>query len=299
MKKTLIVLTVLSLILLSGATGCPSSTTTTTQAAAAGLNVQFSTGAPPVSVNVNQEFPIYIDVTNAGGDYVQAGDAKFYLTGIGPNLENINPVLSNQRTLNKESTTPDKLIFAEKAKFTFALQSLLVMPLALTDCYTYGTTTQANVCIASSNESAVCSVSGEKITSDSNSIAPVQIGSLTEDVSGNTLRISFTIMNKLNGQIYLPTTDCDKLLQSKDFNEAGKLSKVNIELRTPEQGMICHLEKTDFPYESTDALSGITDVGKVVCEKTLTGQDDHVSPLYVILRYKYVSSTTQNLNILP
>ena len=297
MKTYLVALIVLSLIIISGATGCPS-TTTTTQTQAAGLDVQFSKDAPPVSINVNQEFPIYLDVTNRGGDYVQKGDAKFYLTGIGPNIQNINPALTNDITFNKESTTPSKLIFADKARFIFALQSLLVLPLALTDCYSYGTTTQANICVAGSNQSAICSLGGDKIASDSNSVAPVQISSLTESVSGSTLKMTFTISNKLGGQIYLQNADCDKLLKTKDYTESSKNNKVNIELRTPEKGLVCHLEKQDFPYETLDSLTGASDVGNVVCEMPVGGED-HVSPIYIILRYKYVSSMTKNLNVLP
>lgn len=297
MNKTIMGILLVSLILLSGATGCPS--TTTSPAAAAGLNVQFSKDAPPVSVNVNQEFPISIDIVNAGGDYVQKGDAKFYLTGIGPNLQDIKPSLANDIILNKESTSPYKLMFADKARFTFPLQSLLVMPLALTYCYSYGTTTQANICIANSNQSTVCSTDGEKIASDSNSVAPVQISSLTEQLIGNKLRISFTISDKLGGQIYLQNTDCDKLLQTKDYAETSKNNKVNIELRTPEQGLTCNLEEPASPYAPAQSLAGVTDVGTVTCEKTLTSSDDYASLLYIVLRYKYVSSLVQNLNVLP
>jgi len=299
MKKALITLLAISLILLSGISGCPQ-TSTTTQATSAGLDVQFSKDAPPVSVNVNQEFPVYVDVTNLGGDYVQKGDAKFYLSGIGPNLENVKSSLTNEKTFNKESTSPDRLTFSDNAKFTFPLQNLLVMPLALTSCYAYGTTTQANVCIASSNQSSVCSLGGEKITSDSNSIAPVQISSLTEEAVGNKLKIYLVISNKLGGQIYLQDSDCDKLLQAKDYSEAAKSNKVSIELRTPEKGLICKLQEPSSPYSSLDSLKGVADVGKVTCEKPLTSTaDDHVSPLYIILRYKYVSSVTKNLNVLP
>ncbi len=299
MKRALIGIILLSLIILSGATGCPSfGTQTATQVTAAGLDVQFSKDAPPVSVNVNQEFPIYIDVLNKGGDYVQKGDAKFYLTGIGPNLENVKSTSENDIMLSKESTSPDRLIFADKARFTFALQNLLVMPLALTDCYSYGTTTQANICLAGSNQSSVCSISGEKIADDSNSIAPVQITSLTESAVGNKLRVTFTVSNKLSGQVYLQDTDCDKLLQSKDYNEAAKNNKVSVEIRTPEKGLACHLEQQKSPYQPLDSLMGVSDLGNVVCERELTS-DDHVSPLYIILRYKYVSSMTKNLNVLP
>jgi len=297
MKKTILSLILLSLVLLSGITGCPQKAESATSAPSSGLEVQFSKDAPPVSVNVNQEFPIYVDVLNSGGGYIPAGDSKFYLTSVS-NLENVQTSLVNTRTLNKESVTPDKLVFAEKAKFPFTLQSLFVMPMVLTSCYKYGTSTQATICIVSSNQSAVCTVSGEKISGDSNSVAPVQITSLTEEIVSNKLRITMIVSNKLGtGQVYLKDSDCDRIIQ-KDYNEASKKDKVNIELRTPEKGMTCKLQEGAFPYNTIDSLTGVADLGRVVCEKPLSSQET-ASPLYIILRYTYVSSITKNLNILP
>lgn len=298
MKNHILPMTMIlvSLIFLSGIAGCPQQKAEAKEVY--GLEVSFSKDAPPVSVSVNQEFPIYINIQNKGGAYIEKGEARFYLAGIGPNLENVKSAMTNERTIEKESVSPDKLIFAEKAKFTFPLQNLLVLPLALTSCYSYGTATQANICIAGSNESAVCSLAGEKITSSSNSVSPVQISSLTEEVVSNKIRITFLISNKLGGQIYLPSTDCDKLLQSKDYAEAAKKDKVSIEIRSPEQGFSCKLQNAAAPYNSIDSLKGAADVGKVICEKPLL-KEDHVSPFYIIMRYKYVSSITKSLNIMP
>lgn len=296
MNKTIFGLILVSLILLSGATGCPTKTDTVTSVAN-GLDIQFSNDAPPVSVNVNQEFPIQIDVLNKGGSYVSAGDAKFYLTSVS-NLENVQTSVTTSRTLNKESVTPDKIVFADRAKFPFTLQSLFVMPMVLTSCYKYGTTTQATICIISSNQSVVCSVEGEKITSDSNSVAPVQISSLTESIVGDKLIMTMTISNTLGlGQVYLKDSDCDKIVQ-KDYTEASKKDKVNVELRTPEKGITCKLQETSFPYSTIDSLTGAADLGKVICEKPLS-KEETVSPLYIVLRYTYVTSITKNLNILP
>ncbi|MBU2523244.1 MAG: hypothetical protein KKE23_03065 [Nanoarchaeota archaeon] len=297
MKKIIFGLILISLILLSGATGCTTKTEPATTSSS-GLDVQFSKDAPPVSVNVNQEFPIYIDVLNSGGGYIPKGDAKFYLTSVS-NLENVQTSLVNSRTLNKESISPDKLVFAEKARFPFALQSLFVMSMGITSCYKYGTSTQATVCIISSNESAICSIEGEKITSDSNSVAPVQISSLTEEIVSNKLRITMVISNNLGtGQVYLRDSDCDKIVQKDYAESSSKKDKVNIELRTPEKGLTCKLQEASFPYNTIDSLTGVADLGRVVCEKPLSSEET-VSPLHIVLRYTYVSSIIKNLNILP
>jgi len=131
MKKAIFGLILISLILLSGATGCPSKAATVS-VQSNGLDVQFSKDAPPVSVNVNQEFPIHIDVLNNGGSYVTKDEAKFYLTSVS-NLENVQTSLANTRTLNKESLTPDTLMFAEKAVkilFTVSLFPTITLPIS-------------------------------------------------------------------------------------------------------------------------------------------------------------------------
>jgi len=299
MKAYIITAILISLLLLSGASGCPSfgQQTTTTAVTAAGLDVSFVTDAPPLSVSVNQEFPMYINVQNNGGDFVSKGAAKFYLAGAGPTIENVKSVVSNEATLEPASPSPYRVAFADRAKITSPIVSLLMIPLAVTSCYNYGTTAQAPICVAKTNSSSLCSVSGDKAVT--NTVAPVQISGLSENVVGNKLSISFTIENKLNGQIYLPDTDCDKLLQAQDFIEISKNNKLSIKVSSTETELSCHIQSATPPYSSLDGLSGVSQVGKVTCEETVPSTGDHVSPIYIILQYKYVSSMAKNLNVLP
>jgi len=285
-----------SLFLLSGIDGCPKEEAE--EAEVFGLMSSFVENAPPIRVSVNQEFPIYVEIQNKGGAYINPGEAKFYLTGIGRNLEGVKTTASNERSLAKESISLDRIVFADKSKFTFELQEdyIYTLPLVLYSCYNYGTTVQTGICIAPANESRVCSVEGEKITATSNSIAPIQISSLTEEAIGNKLRISFVIVNNLAGQVYLPDADCDRL-QAKDFREVLKQDKVHVEIRTLEKDLICKLQDLEEPFAPIDSLIGTANIGKVVCEKTFGEEGDHVSPFAVILRYKYVGSTVKNINI--
>lgn len=299
MKLYILILLAISLILISGATGCSSSGTQTQ--AAAGLTASFVQGAPPVSVAVNQEFPIYLDILNSGGQFINAGDAKFYLNGVGPNLVAVTSSQSNSRSLSKQSISPDRIVFADKAKFTFPIQTVYSLPLVLTSCYSYGTTAQATLCISASNNTQVCDLSGEKITDSSNSIAPIQVSSVKEELSGSKLRVLITLANKLTGQVYLPDADCDKL-QTKDISESFKQDKLGIELRLPDSeksSFSCQLLTTAPPYVSQTSLSGNANMGTVVCERTLKGTENYQTPFAIILRYRYVDSTSKTLNISP
>ncbi len=299
MKTYIVFLIALSLILVSGVNGCPGGAEKEEAAKIAGLSISFVDNAPPISATVNQEFPIYVDVLNEGGDYVNKGGAKFYLSGVGPSLEGVKPSLSNEDNLAKQSISPYRIVFADRAKFTEQIPSLFTLPLVLTTCYTYGTTAQASLCLSAKNDSRVCDVGGEKITSSSNSVAPIQITSLKEELTGNRLRITFTIENKLDGQVYLKDTDCDKL---QSISESFKKDKVDVEVRIHErekEGFSCKLLSNTPPYAPTDSLVGSASLGTVVCEKTLSGEENYASPLGIVLRYKYVQSTSKAINIVP
>ena len=282
-------------LLLTGIAGCPSSQTPAASSTT-GVTMAFVENAPPASITVNKAFPIYVEVTNAGGVYIDKGDAKFYLSGIGYNLEGISTPLTNANYLEKESTFAESLVFATNAKWTFELESIFVLPLLLTSCYNYGTVAQSTICVSASNESKICSTTGEK--SVKNTIAPIQISTLTEKVSGNKLTVSFNIENKGTGQVYIADSDCDKLQQS-DINEALKQKRVLIAIKTTEPGFNCKLESETAPYGPVMGLSGTTEIGSVECEKQLQGEQDHSTPLTIILQYKYRDSMTKSLSILP
>ena len=165
-KEFMLIGVIVSLLLVSGIAGCPQKEKT--EVAAGGLNVKFVKDAPPLSVRENQEFPIYINVLNEGDDYVSKGEAKFYLEGLGKEVENVKSSITNSITLSPKSDYPERLTFSDKAKFSFAypLESLFTTPLFVTSCYDYSTTTQANLCISGINESKICSLKGNKVKSN-------------------------------------------------------------------------------------------------------------------------------------
>ena len=287
--KNLFLLVIFGLsIIILGINGCPSTAPTTNTA---GLTMSFVKDAPPVSVAVGKEFPIYADVLNKGGEFINKGQAKFYLSGLGPNFENVKLSTTNNKTLAKESAYPDRIYFAEKAKFTFPLQGILVVPFVLTSCYDYSGRAQATICVSGSNESKICKLSGEKITS--NTAGPIQVASLTEILNQNKLTLVLDIVNKGTGQVYLSDTDCDKL-EAKDFSESLKQGKLNIHAFTRDN-FKCKLQTSGGQIEG---LEGMVTLGKVVCEKDISNED-YSSAFTVEVRYKYRDSISQSINIVP
>jgi len=283
------VILVSSLVILSGAAQCPQSNQTATNTA--GLETSFVKDAPPVSVVVGNEFPIYADILNKGGEFINAGTAKFYLGGLGPNFEGVKLTLTNDKTLAKESVFADQLTFAEKAKYTFPLQEMTVVPIILTSCYSYGGRAQATLCITGSNESKVCQLSGEKLTAST--AGPMQIANINEQLLKDKLVLTFDITNEGTGEVFLPDTDCDKL-ETHDFTETSKQGKVNVKI-TSRDNFNCKLISAG---SQISGMEGISPVGKVICENDISNQD-YSSPMTIEIQYKYRDSISYNLNVIP
>jgi hypothetical protein len=259
-----------------------------------GLSASFIEGTPPVNVLVNQNFQIYAEVKNLGDANVAPGTASFYLSGLSPNVENIKSSLTNKNFLGKGSY--ERLDFADSAKSSLELIQPLNLVMLLTSCYKYGGRAQAEVCITSSNKSQVCSISGEKITF--NTDEPVQVTSLKETNVGNKVQMSFTIENKGKGTVYLPDTDCEKR-QKNDINEALKSDRLQVRISTIEKGLTCKLQTLDTSHNSIDALEGGASLGTVLCEKSLAGEEDHKTAIQIILDYVYIETSSRSMMISP
>ena len=281
----------ISILIISGIAGCPS--TTTGKVLTSGIEMTFVKDAPPIGVEVGKEFPIYVDIINKGGEFVNKGQASFYLGNLGPNFENIKTSLTNEKTLAKDSIYPDRLVFAEKAKFTFPLQAILPTPLVLTACYDYSGRAQAGLCISASNESKVCSIAGEKVTD--NTAGPVQVTSVTESATRNKLTLVIEIANKgsANSEVFLADTDCDKL-EAKDFAESQKQGKVNMVITTKDNFKCKLISQTG----QIEGLEGIAPLGKIICEKDIS-TEDYPSAITIEFRYKFRESISQTINVLP
>lgn len=291
MKKTLLILSVSILIFLAGCTAKKQTTETFD-----GLKMSFVNNAPPSTVTVRQSFPIYVDVENFGDYTINKGKAIFYLQGIGNNLKDYSSRLSNSIELvgKKETITGrQRLIFANAAYSDLDLKAPFTFDMKLTSCYDYATITQVELCVA--KQSGVCTLEGNKINDNSNTVGPIKITSLMESVEGNTLKIEFVLSNVEKGKVYMPETNCDALIRA----EPGELTKENyvkININDAGLGLSCRL--LDNSLSSVESLDGYANLGKVICTKKLT-DENFPSIIRISTSYKYLDSITKSLTISP
>jgi len=305
-KISLVFITIAFLALLSlGATqtGCnqPKDTTVFN---ATGLALSFVDNAPPSVINADSIFPIYLKAENYGGYDIDAGTARFYLTGIGNNLEGVQTNLINQNPLTKKTNQQEAgfevLKFAEQARSSLIdMNNAFNFSMKADACYNYATHTEATVCIGQGD--GMCPLTGNKIKTGSNTNAPIQITNMTEQVQGNKLYISFLIENKAGGEVYYSDTDCDKLYgtdQSARTREQLKKGFVEIYVDTGnEPDLKCSIQS---PSGSTiEGTSGMAPVGrKVTCSK-IVGMQTNAALLKINLAYKYITSVSKSITLYP
>ncbi len=286
------------LFLVSGQQGCQKETKPVFNTTA--LTMNFVADAPPSQLVTEEKYPIYVDIANNGGFDIAPGNAHFFLSGIGENLQGVTLHLQNVNLLNKKTPMQE----GGKERLTFATQAtppLRNLPaefnftIKLDSCYKYATLVQTNICVGKGD--GICSISGEKILTGSNTNAPLQVTSLTESIQGNKLYVTFTIENKGKGEVYLPTLDCVKL-QTQDLDEKLKKNQVEISIKA-EEGFACSLQSAVPPYGSINALTGVTTVRTITCEKTLSAAASHSAPFEIALAYMYRETLPKSLVILP
>ncbi len=302
-RSTLIFLTLAIIALLVlGATqqGCNQKAATTRFNTSA-LSLSFIDNAPPSKINTGSQFQIYVKAENTGSQPVDIGAAKFYLSGMGNNLKNFNTVMQNQGQLVEKTSQQEggfeTIQFAEAAESALIINNAFNFTLRADACYPYATSTQATICIGQVD--GMCTLSGEKVTTGSNTNAPVQITSITEQTQGNRLYVSFLIENKGNGQVYYPNFDCDKYFgtaSSERIREEQKKNQIEVYVDPGQEDLKCTLQN---PSGGESENSGLAVVGrKVTCTK-IVGQQTYPTVIKINLAYKYVNSVSKQLIIYP
>lgn len=307
MKKTItsvfIVISFLALFILGAQQqGCNTKPETTAFNTTA-LSLSFVENAPQSQINLGTQFPIYVKAENQGGFDIDAGTAKFYLTGIGNNLQNIQTSLSNQNKITKKTNQQEAgfeiIKFAESASPAITITNPFNFSMKADACYNYATQTQATVCIGQGD--SMCPISGNKIQTGSNTNAPIQITNMSEQVVGNRLYISFLIENRGIGEVYYSDLDCDKLYgQDLSAITKEKLKKNFVEIYIDvgsQQDLKCSLQSVFG--SSIESTNGMAPVGrKVTCSK-IAGIQTSSAPLTINLAYKYVNTISKSVTIYP
>lgn len=285
---------VLVLLVVSGPAGCNNQNEINFNSTA--ILIKFVDNAPPNELVTGNKYPIYVDMKNIGGYDIAEKKANFYLSGIGENLRNLNFKVQNSKLIEKKTAMVEggneRLTFASEAEPWKTLPAAFNFTMRLDSCYNYATIMQTSICVGSG--AGICSLSGEKITQASNTAGPVQITSLTERVVGNKLYVTFAVQNKGLGEVYLPTSDCDKV-QQKDINERLNQNQIEIVVRA-EEGFECALQPLAGQQRG---LIGATYLGNVVCQKTITNAEEHLAPFEVVASYIYKEGINKAVTILP
>lgn len=263
--------------------------------------MNFVENAPPKELVTGLKYPISLDIQNLGGYDIQQGKAEFYLSGLGENLKSVEVKKQNSNLLQKRTVFneggKERIFFAQNAEPWKDFPNTYNITMKIDSCYEYGSVVQSTICVGST--SGVCNLDEEKILQNSNSPAPIQITSITEQVQGNKLYVILNVENKGSGEIYYTNTNCDKLIQQNDLNEKQKQNMFDIVIDTTEPGLTCTLQNSEAPYGSKQGLSGASTLGKITCVKVLSNEDTHAVPLQITLKYKYKEDLSKTISILP
>ncbi|MEM2713614.1 MAG: hypothetical protein QXS07_00245 [Candidatus Pacearchaeota archaeon] len=288
--RLFIILTFFAIFALILFAGCKKETKKETPAF--GLKTVFVENAPPSNVTVGEKFAIYVDAQNVGAYTIPPQKASFYLLGLGTNVKGYTAKLKNSNTL--ASGASERLMFGNNVYSDLPLQSPFLLNMLLESCYSYATNTQVKLCIAKQS-SAICSLTGEKIEDNSNSIGPIRISSLTERVEGNTLIVEFIIGNAGEGRVYMPSANCDGIVEGRT-SEMLKENIVKITINDGGIGLSCGLLNEGL--SSIEGLSGYARLGAVTCKKKL-GDEVALGILQISTEYIYREKTEKSLTISP
>jgi len=301
MKKLLILFFIFALVFALGQKGCVRKEKEKVGVGTSALMMSFVEGAPPTQLVAGKTYPIYLDISNHGGADIEAGSIRFYLYGFSPEvLQNINFHVVNENKLVKKTEMreggKERIIFATAAK-PAELKAPYTFTMKVDACYNYKGSFDTKICIKGA-EAGVCSLEGDKAKNAIQSIGPIQVESLTEQVQGNVLYVKALISNKGIGEVYSPTANCD-LIQKNDLNEKLKARMIELSIIT-EPGFKCILQSIQNPNEVIEDVNGIAYLGTINCYKILEeGEQTREAPFRIEMNYIYRQSVTKDFQILP
>lgn len=302
MNKIKILVVIISVFLLVGATGCQTSNTKSTGTSESytgteGLNLRFIEGMPPQNVWKNADFEIGIDVQNKGLVGVKEGSVCFgsFSEKVFSKADDCSPLEELKGRLDfpegeiKSYTWEGyKLIQSYKEDSNY--------PISAKVCYKGETRANPIVCIKSMsyNTKSVCE-GGEIAMENANNGqgAPVAVTSVYEDIikkgDGVDLRFTITVSNVGGGEIF----DANKLKANCNIDRLDK-NKINIEAAlTGYEPLICGKGIISFGIDGSE--------GTILCKTAQTiliGEgESYPLPLNIKLNYGYLSSISSEFTI--
>lgn len=262
------------------------------------VTIEFEDIAPPDQFNQGEDVPVKVLLTNTGEHDVVSGNAKAKIYGIDLDsfgltndyLTNIG-ILRGKGEFNKEGGEQEiDFGYLNYNQDIFNSQDFIIRGRV---CYPYQTTAIIDVCIKSesSEEDNVCSITGEKVTENSVSAAPIKITSLTQDTRGsNQVRFDIKIENKGNGDVYSENLACEDIDdQILKYNNKNRLT---LEVIHP-LGVTCGFRTGEDSNIGEVVLDN--DVDEISCWMDV--ENTYEDTLRLLLKYMYTDTTQKTVTI--
>lgn len=254
-----------------------------------GIVIEQISGAPPSQVSKGQEFQIMITLENKGNYDLKQGEAQIFLEGLDPLLYSIPQTdIIKTNTLELKSANNEagiaggreRIVFANRAKY-IGQNADFDQSISYASCYFYESTVQTNICFAL--QEGVCTLEGDKIKDATIGDAPIQITSITEERIGQNVQVKFKIENKGDGRVFSPEANCEA---PELFLEDSVLVSVQ-----SEEPFDCR-PTLDSAKEGEGRINSI-----IACKRNMQGTSDHISPVKIKLRYKYLETSKTTLKV--
>ncbi|MBI2110257.1 hypothetical protein HYT51_00565 [Candidatus Woesearchaeota archaeon] len=300
MRKSLLLIFSISLILfISACDKTPEKPTGPFIGGTSGVSVEFMTSAPPSQFNQGESVPVRVIVKNKGEEDLVEGNTKVRIYGVkNENFGLTNNYLGtpgNLRGVSGVAEGGEQRIDFGNLNYNLDIVNSEDFTLHARLCYPYKTRAKVDVCIksivAEESGESVCTLTGEKVTKNSVSSAPVQITSVKEDTRGSSeVRFDITIENKGLGEVFTPEMQCE------DYeNDEFRLSKEDIivvKIINP-IGVKCAFLDGEEDNEGEIALAA----GKDVLSCWLNTEEAYEDKLDVTLSYFYFDKASKDVTI--
>jgi hypothetical protein len=290
-KKTIILLTILIIFISACTTGINSNGNSDSATASnkyrvgtSGIQMNYAANNPPSSITSTEGISVIVEYSNIGATAIN--DLIFYLTGYDPTVFNFgNSVVSasspalpgkdhfNEQGSQKEFVTWKAGVSVPSGYDTFSQE------LSVTACYSYQTVASPTICVDPGtygvSESQSCSFSVKDLGSSQG--GPLAVTSLKQTTRDSKIRLELNIENKGGGTPYsnnLPTQNCYNSLQLNDVNT---FSITEISLPGGRR----------FTCQPSGIIRLNGGKATVYCDLPLNSQSYFVSPLKIVLDYKY------------
>jgi len=270
-----------------------------------GLSIRFVNGEPPSEVldNREEDFDITLEIENEGEFDIPKGRIIATLGGIDAKTFSISPTsIKSKSELNGKDKFDDRVIsgdkdelFWEDAKYTRKLAAEFRTRIVIDVCYQYETLATTKACLKKKptdrDEEDPCNLRSENVEVF-NRGAPVQIEDVTQRVSGNDqIQISFTVVKKGAGKVYLPNTFTNKCFRDEDEED-----RVVVEVEVGGHSVSC----SKLNGKSRGEVKLIGDIRPIRCDiKTSRAPERAIEePVDITVKYFYRNVVSKDIKVL-